>query len=59
MVAADVLSITSGTNGVAGSSLSVKLSGLIDVADDAISMDLLSKGNYTLSSRSCLWHRAV
>ena len=46
--AADVLSITSGTNGVAGSSLSVKLSGLIDLADDAISMDLLSKGNYTL-----------
>ena len=45
---ADVLSITSGTNGVAGSSLSVKLSGLIELADDAISMNLLSKGNYTL-----------
>jgi len=46
--AADVLSISSGSNSVAGSSLTVKMSSLIDAADDAISMDLLSKGNYTL-----------
>jgi hypothetical protein len=45
---ADVLSISSGANSVAGSSLTVKMSSLIDAADDAISMDLLSKGNYTL-----------
>ena len=45
---ADVLSISSGSNSVAGSSLTVKMSSLIDAADDAISMDLLSKGNYTL-----------
>ncbi|MDA7471332.1 cadherin repeat domain-containing protein [Planktomarina temperata] len=45
---ADVLSISTGANGVSGSSLTVKMSGLIDVADEYVSLDLLSKGNYTL-----------
>jgi len=45
--AADVLSVSTGANEVSGSSLSVKISGLIDAADDIISLDMLSKGNYT------------
>ena len=45
--AADVLSVSTGANEVSGSSLSVKISGLIDAADDVISLDMLSKGNYT------------
>jgi len=45
--AADVLSVSTGANEVSGSSLSVKMSGLIEAADDIISLDMLSKGNYT------------
>jgi len=45
---ADVLSVSSGTNGLSGSSLNVKLGALITKTADFASIDLLSTGNYTL-----------